>query len=201
LRIRKAFPCSSLIEQRGSDIMGTLDGKVAVITGGSSGIGLATAKRFVDEGAFVFITGREQAALDEAKGFIGRNVMAIQGDAGNLADVERLYGVVRDVKGHVDIVFVSEATDLAADHYDGIFNSDVRGVLFPVDGALELMRDGGSIMIDGALAGTSLRTSSLREAQGAIRALARDWTFDLSDRRIRACITDGDQLGCNASHA
>jgi NAD(P)-dependent dehydrogenase (short-subunit alcohol dehydrogenase family) len=181
--------------------MGTLEGKVAVITGGARGIGLATAKRFVDEGAFVFITGREHSELEAAKGFIGHDVMAIQGDAGNLADVERLYGVVRDVKGHVDIVFVSETDPLAADHYDGIFNSDVRGVLFPVDAALPLMRDGGSIMIDGSLAGSNLRTSLLGEAQGAIRALARDWTFDLSDRRIRACITNADQLGCSAAHA
>lgn len=181
--------------------MGSLEGKVAVITGGVRGIGLATAKRFVDEGAFVFITGREQSELEAAKGLIGHDVMAIQGDAGNLADVERLYGVVRDVKGHVDIVFVSEAEPLEADHYDGIFNSDVRNVLFPVDGALPLMRDGGSIMIDGALAGSHLRTSALGEAQGAIRALARDWTFDLSERRIRACITDGDQLGCRSAHA
>lgn len=181
--------------------MGSLEGKVAVITGGARGVGLATAKRFVDEGAFVFITGREQTELEAAKGFIGHDVMAIQGDAGNLADIERLYAVVRDVKGHVDIVFVSEAESLAVEHYDGIFNSDVRNVLFPVDGALPLMRDGGSIMIDGALAGAHVRTSELGEAQGAIRALARDWTFDLSDRRIRACITGGAELGCSAAHA
>ena len=127
--------------------MGTLEGKVAVITGGTAGSGLAAAKRFVDEGAFVFITGRDQSALDEAKAFIGHDVMAIQGDVTNLADVQRLYAVVRDVKGHVDIVFANEGQAVTADYYDGIFNTDVRGVLFAVDGALPLMREGGSIMI------------------------------------------------------
>ena len=181
--------------------MGMLAGKVAVVTDGSNGIGLATAKRFVDEGAFVFITGRDQRALDRAKSFIGHDVMALEVDAGNLADVERLYAVVRDVKGHVDIVFVSEPVGTTRDDYDGIFNRDVRSVLFPVDGALPIMRDGGSIMIDGNLAGSHVRTSSLGEAQGAIRALARDWTFDLSPRGIRACITSADRLDCSSAHA
>lgn len=181
--------------------MGTLEGKVAVITGGSSGRGLATAKRFADEGAFVFITGREESALEEAKAKIGHNVMAIQGDVTNLRDVERLYSVVRDVKGHVDIVFAGEAQPVSSDYYDGIFNMDVRGVLFAVDGALPLMRDGGSIMIDGAIADAEAGNANVAgDAQGAIRALARDWTFDLSDRRIRACIT-GRELcdGCAAA--
>jgi NAD(P)-dependent dehydrogenase (short-subunit alcohol dehydrogenase family) len=180
--------------------MGTLEGKVAVITGGSSGRGLAAAKRFVDEGAFVFITGREQSALEKAEAQIGRNVMAIVGDVTNLRDVEHLYSVVRDVKGHVDIVFASEAQAVTPSYYDGIFNTDVRGVLFAVDGALPLMREGGSIMIDGAIADAEAgNTNAASEAQGAIRALARDWTFELSDRRIRACITSREV--CNSCAA
>lgn len=183
--------------------MGTLEGKVAVITGGTRGNGLAVAKRFVDEGAFVFITGREQRALDEAKAFIGHDVMAIQGDVTNLADVERLYAVVRDVKGHVDIVFANEGQTVTPDYYDGIFNTDVRGVLFAVEGALPIMRDGGSIMINGAIADREAGHAHVSgQAQGAIRALARDWTFDLSDRRIRACITgEGQFTSCEAASA
>jgi NAD(P)-dependent dehydrogenase (short-subunit alcohol dehydrogenase family) len=182
--------------------MGTLAGKVAVITGGTGGNGLAVAKRFVDEGAFVFITGREQRELEAAKAFIGHDVMAIQGDVTNLADVERLYAVVRDVKGHLDIVFANEGQAVTHDYYDGIFNTDVRGVLFAVEGALPLMRDGGSIMINGAIADGAAGHDIGGEAQGAIRALARDWTFDLSDRRIRACITGPGQFtGCTAAAA
>ena len=180
--------------------MGTLEGKVAVVTGGSRGRGLAAAKRFVDEGAFVFITGRRQSELEEAEAELGRNVMAIQGDITNLSDVERLYSVVRDVKGHVDIVFASEAEPVTPSYYDGIFNTDVRGVLFTVDGALPLMRDGGSIMIDGTIADTEAENANVvGEARGAIFALARDWTFDLSDRKIRACVTDRYDCGCAAA--
>lgn len=181
--------------------MGTLEGKVAVVTGGTGGRGLAAAKRFIDEGAFVFITGREQSALEEAEARLGRNVMAIQSDVTNLRDVERLYSVVRDVKGHVDIVFASEAEPVTPSYFDGIFNTDVRGVLFTVDGALPLMRDGGSIMIDGTIAEAEAgNTNVAAEAQGAIRALARDWTFDLSDRGIRACVTSReDCVSCAAA--
>jgi NAD(P)-dependent dehydrogenase (short-subunit alcohol dehydrogenase family) len=127
--------------------------------------------------------------------------MAIQSDVTNLRDVQRLYSVVRDVKGHVDIVFASEAEPVTPSYFDGIFNTDVRGVLFAVDGALPLMRDGGSIMIDGTIAEAETgNTNVAAEAQGAIRALARDWTFDLSDRGIRACVTSReDCVSCAAA--
>lgn len=169
--------------------MPTLTGKVAVVTGASSGQGLAAARHFVEEGAFVFITGREPRALERVKAKLGDNVVAIEGDVANLRDVEHLYSVVREVKGHVDIVFAGEAEAPSPDYFDDIFNFDVRGVMFAVEGALPLMRDGGSIMIDGSIASSVDNSNVAGEAQGAIRALARDWTFDLAGRHIRACVT------------
>jgi NAD(P)-dependent dehydrogenase (short-subunit alcohol dehydrogenase family) len=139
--------------------MGALDGKVAVITGGKSGIGLATAKRFVKEGAYVFITGRRQAELDAAVSLIGKNVTAVQGDVSNLDDLDRLYEVVRKAKGHVDIVFanagVVEPVSLAEstpETFDKHFNLNARGAYFTVQKALPLLANKASIILSGSAA-------------------------------------------------
>src|SRR6478752_326046 len=127
--------------------MPKLQGKVAVVTGGSSGLGLATARRFVEEGAFVFITGRRQKELDEAVRSIGRNVIAVQGDMAVLADIRRLYTTVREQKGKVDIVFANAGTgafaslgQITEQHFDTQFNINVKGLLFTVQEALPLVR-------------------------------------------------------------
>ena len=139
--------------------MGALDGKVAVITGGNSGIGLATAKRFVKEGAYVFITGRRQAELDTAVSQIGKNATAVQGDVSKLEDLDHLYEVVRKEKGRVDIVFANAGvvdpvslTDSTPDSYDKHFNLNARGVYFTVQKALPLLTDNGSIILSGSAA-------------------------------------------------
>ena len=127
-----------------------LEGKIAVITGGNSGIGLATAKRFVSEGAYVFITGRRQKELDVALSEIGKNVVGIQGDVSNLEDLDRLYNTVKDRKGHLDILFANAGIaqfaplgEISEEHYDNIFRINVKGVLFTVQKALPLFQDGG----------------------------------------------------------
>ena len=133
--------------------MPRLEGKIAVITGGSSGIGLATAKRFVKEGAYVFITGRRQAELDKAAAEIGSNVTTVKGDVANPHDLDRLYQTVAARKGKLDILFANAGiadpvptSDVTAGHYDKTFGVNARGVFFTVQKALPLMKDGGSIM-------------------------------------------------------
>jgi NAD(P)-dependent dehydrogenase (short-subunit alcohol dehydrogenase family) len=171
-----------------------LDGKIAVITGGNSGIGLATAQRFVQEGAFVFITGRRQDELDKAVKQIGKNVTGVQGDVSNLADLDRLYDTVKQQKGRIDVLFANaglwELTPLEAiteEHFDKIFNINVKGLLFTVQKALPLFQDGGSIILTGAgsaskgFAGFSVYSAS----KAAIRSFARSWTVDLKNRKIR----------------
>jgi NAD(P)-dependent dehydrogenase (short-subunit alcohol dehydrogenase family) len=130
--------------------MGKLEGKVAVITGATSGMGLATAKLFVAEGAYVFITGRRQEQLDKAVKQIGRNVTGVQGDAGNLADLDRLYATVKSGKGHIDILYASAGMGefaaigaITEEHFDSIVGVNMRGTLFTVQKALPLMKDGG----------------------------------------------------------
>jgi len=139
--------------------MGALEGKIAVITGGNSGIGLATARRFVKEGAYVFITGRRQEELDKAVSLVGKNVTAVQGDVSNLDDLDRLYDVVRKAKGHVDIVFANAGvvdpvslTNSTPESYDKHFNLNARGVYFTVQKALPLLADKGSIILSGSAA-------------------------------------------------
>src|SRR5258705_5750304 len=134
--------------------MGKLDGKAAVITGGNSGIGLATARRFVSEGAYVYITGRRQSELDAAVRQIGKNVTAVQGDVSNLADLDRLYATVRQQHGRIDIVFANAGIgevvalgDISEAHFDNTFNVNVKGLLFTVQKALPLLQDGGSIIL------------------------------------------------------
>src|SRR3984957_4647919 len=140
-------------------LMGKLQDKVAVITGGTSGMGLATAKRFVAEGANEFIMGRRRAELDAAVKEIGSNVTGVQGDIAKLTDLDRLYETIKATKGHVDVVFanagVGEVVPLGAissEHFDQIFNINVGGTLFDVQKALPLLRDGGSIILTGSIA-------------------------------------------------
>jgi NAD(P)-dependent dehydrogenase (short-subunit alcohol dehydrogenase family) len=171
-----------------------LDGKVAVITGGSSGIGLATAKKFVDEGAYVFITGRRQAELDKAKALIGRNLTAVRGDAASLEDLDALYRTVKEVKGRVDIVFANagfvehQTIDVVTpEHFDKTFNINVRGLLFAVQKALPLMKNGGSIILNASI--VSVKRLPAHGVYGAtkaaVRSFARTWTMELKDRGIR----------------
>jgi len=171
-----------------------LDGKVAVITGGSSGLGLATAKRFVDEGAFVFITGRRQKELDEAVGSIGRNVSAVQGDMAVLADIQLLYATVREQKGKLDIVFANAGTGafsplgtITEQHFDMQFNVNVRGLLFTVQEALPLLQDGGAVVLNASIVAStgSAAMSVYSASKAAVRSFARTWSVDLKDRHIR----------------
>jgi NAD(P)-dependent dehydrogenase (short-subunit alcohol dehydrogenase family) len=175
--------------------MGKLEGKVAVITGGSSGMGLATARRYVAEGAYVFITGRRQAELDAAVKAIGRDVTAVQGDVSKLEDLDRLYETVKAKKGHLDIVFanagVGEFVPLGAitpEHFDQTFGVNVRGTLFTVQKALPLLRDGGSIILTGSIASVKgIPAFGVYSAtKAAIRSFVRTWTLELKDRRIRS---------------
>lgn len=173
---------------------GKLEGKVAVITGGSSGIGLATAQRFVSEGAYVFITGRRQSELDAAVKKIGKNVTAVQGDVSNLADLDRLYAKVKEQKGRIDIVFanagMTEFAPLGAiseAHFDKTFGVNVKGTLFTVQKALPLLQDGGSIMLTSAIAGSKglERLGVYSATKAALRSFARSWTVDLKSRKVR----------------
>jgi NAD(P)-dependent dehydrogenase (short-subunit alcohol dehydrogenase family) len=174
--------------------MGKLQGKVAVITGGTTGIGLATAKLFVAEGAYVFITGRRQKQLDDAVKEIGKNVSGIQGDVADLADLERLYETV-EARGRIDIVFanagVGEFATLEAvteEHFDKIFDTNVKGVLFTVQKALPLLNDGGSIILVGSVASIKGTPAFVvyGASKAAVRNFVRGWTVELKDRHIRA---------------
>jgi NAD(P)-dependent dehydrogenase (short-subunit alcohol dehydrogenase family) len=171
-----------------------LNNKVAVITGGSSGIGLATAKRFVEEGAYVYITGRRQSELDKAKAAIGRNVTTVKGDVANLADLDRLYQIIAAEKGVVDIVFANagfvehrRVDQITPEHYDKTFNINVRGVIFTVQKALPLMRNGGSIILNASIAADKGLPAhgTYSATKAAVRSLAKTWTVELKDRSIR----------------
>jgi NAD(P)-dependent dehydrogenase (short-subunit alcohol dehydrogenase family) len=174
--------------------MSKLKEKVAVITGGSSGIGLAAAKKFVEEGAYVFIVGRRQSELDKAKAEIGKNVTAVQADVADLDDLDRLYRTVKDIKGAVDIVVASAGyverkltRDVTPAHFDKTFGINARGVYFTVQKALPLLRDGGSIV----LVSSSLHLKGLPEhstyaaSKAALRSFARSWAMEFKDRGIR----------------
>jgi NAD(P)-dependent dehydrogenase (short-subunit alcohol dehydrogenase family) len=171
-----------------------LQGKVAVITGGTTGIGLATAKLFVKEGAYVFITGRRQKELDEAVQAIGNNVTGVQGDVAKLTDLDRLYEAVK-ARGKLDIVFANAGVaefallgTITEEHFDRLFNVNVKGTLFTVQKALPLMKDGGSIILNGSVA--SVKGTPAFGVYGAtkaaLRSLVRTWTSDLKDRHIRS---------------
>src|SRR4029078_8678833 len=174
--------------------MGKLDGKVALVTGGNSGIGLATAKQFVHEGAYVFITGRRGAELAAAVKEIGRNVTGVQGDVSNLADVERLFAQIEQEKGKLDIVFVNSGVvryaalgAISEEFFDSIFDTNVKGVLFTVQRALPLLPNGASIILNASMVGSKgLPAYSVYSAtKAAVRSFARTWTTELRERRIR----------------
>jgi NAD(P)-dependent dehydrogenase (short-subunit alcohol dehydrogenase family) len=172
-----------------------LDNKVAIITGATSGMALATAKLFVEEGAYVFITGRRQKNLDEAVSAIGNNVMGVLCDSANLDDLDRLFDIIKKEKGHIDILFASAGfSDLSKpietiteEHFDTTFNVNTKGTLFTVQKALPLMKDGGSIILNSSIAnvkgfpGASVYAAS----KAAVRSFARTWTAELKARNIR----------------
>lgn len=171
-----------------------LKDKVAIITGGSSGIGLAAAKLFVAQGAYVYITGRRQAELDKARAEIGRNVTAVRGDVANSADLDQLYQTVAAEKGVIDIVFANAGVvehqtidQLTPEHYDKTFNINVRGAMFTVHKALPLMTRGGSIILTASIvADKGLPAHGAYGAtKAALRSLAKTWTMELKDRHIR----------------
>ena len=171
-----------------------LQGKVTVITGGTTGIGLATAKLFVKEGAYVFITGRRQKELDEAVKAIGNNVTGVQGDVATLADLDRLYEAVK-TKGGIDVVFANAGVaefaplgKITEEHFDRLFAINVKGTLFTVQKALPLMNDGGSIVVNGSVASAKGTTAFgvYGATKAALRSFVRTWTSDLKDRHIRS---------------
>jgi NAD(P)-dependent dehydrogenase (short-subunit alcohol dehydrogenase family) len=174
--------------------MGKLEGKIALITGANSGIGLATAKRFVNEGAYVFITGRRDSELAAAVKEIGRNVTGVQGDVSNLGDLDRLFEQIKREKGRLDVLFAnagvakySSLGEITEEHYDSIFSINVKGLLFTVQKALPLMPDGASIILNASIvASKGLPSNSVYSAtKAAVRSFARTWTTDLKDRHIR----------------
>jgi len=173
--------------------MAKLKDKIAVITGGTTGIGLATARLFVDEGAHVFITGRREKELDKALESIGKNVTGVQGDIANLNDLDRLYDAVKS-RGKIDILFanagVAEAVPLeriTPEHFDKIFNINVRGTLFTVQKSLPLLKDGASVILTGSVASIKAtpESSVYGASKAAIRNFVRGWTVELKDRHIR----------------
>jgi NAD(P)-dependent dehydrogenase (short-subunit alcohol dehydrogenase family) len=174
--------------------MNRLDGKVALVTGGNSGLGFAIAQRFVEEGAYVFITGRRQTELDKAKDEIGRNVMTVQGDVTVSADLDRLFQTIANEKGKIDVVVANsglvdpqEFGQITEESFDRTFNLNARGTLFTAQRALPLMNDGGSIILVGSIAAYTgvdgYTTYSATKA--ALRSYARTWTKELKDRGIR----------------
>jgi NAD(P)-dependent dehydrogenase (short-subunit alcohol dehydrogenase family) len=171
-----------------------LAGKAAVITGGSSGIGLATAKQFVNEGAYVFITGRRQNELDTAVSEIGRNVTGVQSDVSKMEDLDRLYAAIKEQKGKLDIVFANAGTgafapleQISEEHFDKQFDVNVRGMLFTVQKALPLLQPGGSIVLNASMVSItgSPAFSVYSATKAAVRSFARTWSVDLKERGIR----------------
>ncbi|MGA8873334.1 MAG: SDR family oxidoreductase [Candidatus Acidiferrales bacterium] len=175
--------------------MGKLEGKIAVITAGTSGMALATAKLFVKEGAYVFITGRRQEQLDKAVKEIGRNVTGVQGDASNLADLDRLYATVKAEKGRIDVLFASAGYGefnvplgaITESNVDSTLGTNVRGTLFTVQKALPLLVDGASVILNGSIASVKgfAGFSVYNASKAAVRSFARTWTMDLKARKIR----------------
>src|SRR5580692_7521845 len=180
--------------QRRDTVSQKLAGKVAVVTGGSSGIGLATAQRFVNEGAYVFITGRRKTALDAAVSQIGHDITAVQGDVSKLADLDKLYTTVKKEKGTLDIVFANAGTgafaplgQISEEHFDKQFDVNVKGLLFTVQKALPLLQDGGSIVLNASIVSItgSPALSVYSATKAAVRSFARTWAVDLKERKIR----------------
>ncbi len=174
--------------------MGRLEGKVAVVTGANSGIGLASAKRFAREGAQLFVTGRRQAELDAAVSEIGGDTVGVRGDISNLTDLDRLYETIREKAGVIDILFANAGIgefatlqDITEEHFDRTFATNVKGTLFTVKKALPLLRDGSSIILTGSSAANrgTPAFSVYSASKAAIRNFARGWIMDLASRRIR----------------
>lgn len=194
--------------------MKKLEGKIALVTGGNSGIGLATAKQFVAEGAYVYITGRRQVELDAAVEAIGKNVTAVQSDVSNLADLDRLFATIKQEQGHLDIIFanagggqIAPLGAITEEHFDKTFNINVKGLLFTVQKALPLLPEGASIILNASI--TSIKGtpafSVYSATKAAVRSFARNWILDLRERKIRVnAISPGvvptpgyDHLGLN----
>lgn len=174
--------------------MGKLSGKVAVITAGTSGMALATAKKFVEEGAYVFITGRNKERLDAAAKAIGKNITGVQADSSNLADLDRLYEQVKKEKGKIDVLFASAGggefaslAEVTEEHFDSTFNTNVRGTLFTVQKALPLLNSDASIILNGSI--MSIKGTAnfgvYAASKAAVRSFARTWILELKDRGIR----------------
>jgi len=173
---------------------GKLEGKVALVTGGSSGIGLATARRFVGEGAYVFITGRRHDELDEAVKTIGKNVTGVQGDVAKLADLDGLYDAVKAKAGRIDVLFANAGVaelapvgEITEEQFDKVFDINVKGLLFTVQKALPLIPDGGSIILNASIVASKGNPASsvYSASKAAVRSFARTWTMDLKERKIR----------------
>lgn len=174
--------------------MAKLEGKIALVTGGTSGIGLATAKQFVVEGAYVFVTGRRERELAAAVKEIGRNVSGIKGDVSNLCDLDSLFAEIKQQKSKIDIVFANAGIakyapmgSITEDAYDSLFGINVKGLLFTVQKALPLMPDGATIILNASIVGSKgLPQNSVYSAtKAAVRSFARTWTTDLKSRHIR----------------
>ncbi|UJR12798.1 hypothetical protein I4U23_017086 [Adineta vaga] len=174
--------------------MGKLDGKIALITGGSEGIGLATAQEFVAEGAYVFITGRQKEKLDSAVKQIGQNISGIQADSSKFDDLDNVYKIIKEEKGHLDILFANAGIggtmgldSITEKFYDDIFNINVKGVLFTVQKALPILKDGSSIILNASVVSIkgSAAGSIYYSSKAAVRSFARCWCVDLKDRKIR----------------
>jgi NAD(P)-dependent dehydrogenase (short-subunit alcohol dehydrogenase family) len=171
-----------------------LSNKIALVTGGSSGIGLATAKRFASEGAYVFITGRRQTELEAAAKELGDNATVVRGDVADLADLDRLYDTIKQQKGRLDVLFANAGGGgmaplghITEEHFDKTFNTNVRGLLFTVQKALPLMPPGSSIILNAST--TSIKGtpafSVYSATKAAVRSFARNWTLDLKESKIR----------------
>ncbi len=191
--------------------MGKLEGKIAVVTGGSSGMALASAKRFVEEGAYVFITGRDQDRLDHAVGEIGSNVTGVRSDSADLASLDALFAQVREDKGHIDVLFASAGkgvigTPLEAvteEHFDDLFAINTRGTLFTVQKALPLLNEGASVFLNGTVStnkgipGTSVYSAS----KAALRTFVRCWAAELAPQKIRVNLLSPGSIGDTALFA
>ena len=174
--------------------MGKLDGKVALVTGGNSGIGLATAKRFVAEGATVYVTGRRQDALDAAVQEIGAGAVGVQGDVSNLADLDRLYAQIEREQGRLDVVFANAGggafaslSEVTEEQFDREFNINVKGLLFTVQKALPLMKDGGAVVLNASIVSIKGMENFgvYSSTKAAVRSLARTWTAELKGVGVR----------------